>query len=198
MNSVRSKPEYHPLVIDPKRRHLVIASEGMAGAKSVKLALGTDQPQRFVRILQISPLREDEGVTETLASFPPEWICMLPSEEFLRVRLRNLMRLAPADAALYLTGSERFLWDCAAVAEGSGMSRNRIQMELSGSAARRLYCPHCKTVTEGVTTNVICCPGCGHWLEVRDHFSRRTGAYAGVRVDAEAPGQIPKVMEVFL
>jgi len=33
-------------------------------------------------------------------------------------------------------------------------------------------------------------------LEVRDHFSRRLGAYMGVRIDAEVPGEVPRE-EVF-
>jgi hypothetical protein len=32
---------------------------------------------------------------------------------------------------------------------------------------------------------------------VRDHFSRRLGAFMGVMVDAEAPGEIPAIEEVF-
>ena len=48
-----------------------------------------------------------------------------------------------------------------------------------------------------MTTNVVACAGCGRHLLVRDHFSRRHGAFMGVMVDAELPGVRPAVQEVF-
>jgi len=41
------------------------------------------------------------------------------------------------------------------------------------------------------------CAGCGRHLLVRDHFSRRLAAYMGVMADAEAPGELPPIQEVF-
>jgi DNA-directed RNA polymerase subunit RPC12/RpoP len=52
-------------------------------------------------------------------------------------------------------------------------------------------------VTEDVRTNIVRCPGCGSWLLVRDHYSRRLAAYMGVMVDAEVPGERPEIKEVF-
>jgi hypothetical protein len=60
-----------------------------------------------------------------------------------------------------------------------------------------VWCTHCHGFTEQVTTNVVPCAGCGRHLLVRDHFSRRLGAFMGVMVDAEAPGEIPAIEEVF-
>jgi hypothetical protein len=40
--------------------------------------------------------------------------------------------------------------------------------------------------------------GCDRWLLVRDHYSRRLAAYMGVMADAEAPGELPPLKEVFL
>ena len=40
------------------------------------------------------------------------------------------------------------------------------------------------------------CPGCGRALFVRDHFSRRLGAFQGVCIDAETPGEVPEPVEI--
>jgi hypothetical protein len=34
-------------------------------------------------------------------------------------------------------------------------------------------------------------------LFVRDHFSRRLGAYMGLMVDAESPGELPEIEEIY-
>jgi hypothetical protein len=60
-----------------------------------------------------------------------------------------------------------------------------------------VFCNHCRTITEGVTTNVVACAGCNAALFVRDHFSKRLNAFAGVQVDAEAPGEIPAIEELY-
>jgi dimethylamine monooxygenase subunit C len=44
----------------------------------------------------------------------------------------------------------------------------------------------------------VSCAGCARWLLVRDHYSRRLAAYMGVMVDAEAPGALPPLKDVFL
>ena len=41
------------------------------------------------------------------------------------------------------------------------------------------------------------CSGCGLSLLVRDHFSRRIGAFQGVCIDAEVPGTAPPPEAVF-
>ena len=53
-------------------------------------------------------------------------------------------------------------------------------------------------VAEDVTVDPYICPGCGHALFVRDHFSRRLGAFQGVCIDAETPGDVPEPVEIRL
>ena len=78
-----------------------------------------------------------------------------------------------------------------------GIRHQSIRTEHRGSLARRVQCVHCKGLTEPVTTNIVACAHCGLHLLVRDHYSRRMGAFQGVNVDAEAPGQVPTIEEVF-
>jgi len=72
-----------------------------------------------------------------------------------------------------------------------------IVKELTGTLARSVYCVHCKAITHNAHTNIQPCSGCGKNLFVRDHFSRRLGAYMGLMVDAEDPGQIPEIEEIY-
>ncbi len=119
------------------------------------------------------------------------------SEAFLLVKLAAVLADCPAATTLYVAGPESFLWRCHTVGRDAGMTREQIQLQLAGSAARRVYCVHCRAITESVTTSVHRCSGCGQALLVRDHFSRLMECYAGVRVDAEVPGDVPEAEEIF-
>jgi hypothetical protein len=99
---------------------------------------------------------------------------------------------------LYVAGSESFLGSAVQVAMKYNLNRYEVQCEHCGSAARRVYCIHCKTSNENVRTNIVKCAGCGRHLLVRDHYSRRLAAYMGVMADAEAPGELPPIEEVFV
>lgn len=98
---------------------------------------------------------------------------------------------------LYVLGTEPFLWSVAGAAALIGFGPGQVQLEHAGSLRRRVWCTHCHGLTENVTTGIVACAGCGRHLLVRDHFSRRLGAFMGVMVDAEAPGEIPAIEEVF-
>jgi DNA-directed RNA polymerase subunit RPC12/RpoP len=99
---------------------------------------------------------------------------------------------------LYVAGSESFIGSVGQIAAKYDLAGDEVQREQCGSAARRVYCIHCKASQENVKTNVIRCPGCGRHLLVRDHYSRRLAAYMGVMADAEAPGVLPPIEERFV
>ncbi len=65
------------------------------------------------------------------------------------------------------------------------MDHSSICVERCGPITRRVQCIHCKGMTEDVAEEIVSCMYCGLKLLVRDHFSRRLGAFMGVRVDAE-------------
>lgn len=98
---------------------------------------------------------------------------------------------------LYVQGTEPFVWRVAARAADHGLAPDQIRLAHAGSLRRRVWCTHCHGFTDDVTTQVVPCAGCGRHLLVRDHFSRRHGAFMGVMVDAEVPGQRPAPEEVF-
>ena len=105
---------------------------------------------------------------------------------------------ASMDTAFYIAGPEVFLWEMANKLRRAGIESRRIQQELAGSQARKVYCVHCSAMNEQVTTTIHYCLGCGLALTVRDHFSRPLGAYMGVIVDAESPGDVPDPETLYL
>jgi predicted RNA-binding Zn-ribbon protein involved in translation (DUF1610 family) len=57
---------------------------------------------------------------------------------------------------------------------------------------------HCKGFTDNVRTSPYTCTHCGLSLLVRDHYSRRLGAFQGVCIHAEEPANIPPAVETFV
>jgi hypothetical protein len=105
--------------------------------------------------------------------------------------LAHRLRGEAVGLRLYAVGSEAFIWDARNIGLAAGLAEAEIQTVQAGSLRRRVYCTHCKTMTEDVTTGIVACRGCGAALLVRDHFSRRLAAFMGVKVDAEVPGEVP-------
>lgn len=97
---------------------------------------------------------------------------------------------------VWIAGAEGFIAHAQTLLLAAGVSKGAIQAEHRGSIARRMQCVHCKTLAEGVITDPYICPGCGRSLYVRDHFSRRLGAFQGVAIDAETPGVIPEPQDI--
>ena len=161
---MKSKPVYAALELDGSaRRHLV-------------LALGPEGAEAAQRFLAAHP---GANAAALALSDPADW------EDTLSQALED----AGMDTAFYLAGPEVFLWQTAHALRTAGVENSRIRRHLAGSAARRVYCVHCRAVSEQVTAALHCCAGCGLVLTVRDHFSRPLAAYMGVVADPEAFGK---------
>jgi hypothetical protein len=111
---------------------------------------------------------------------------------------RTTLRQSQMGTRLYVAGPESFIGLVMKIALEFNLNKDEIRAEECGSLARRVYCIHCRATTESVRTNIVQCIGCRRWLLVRDHYSRRLAAYMGVMADAEAPGELPQLVEVFL
>ncbi len=187
---IKSRPTYQPIARDPAgRRHLLVVETDAVPVEA--LAPGTD-PQDFDERWTIA------GHSRAI----PQAGCGVSDHAF-RARQHLLIALARRLARetmgfrLYAIGSEPFLWAVNGVAATFGLGREEVRLFARGSGARRVFCNHCRTITEGVTTNIVACSGCGAHLFVRDHFSRRLNAFAGVQVDAEVPGEIPEIETLY-
>jgi dimethylamine monooxygenase subunit C len=113
-------------------------------------------------------------------------------------RFRAILGQSLMGTRLYVAGPESFIGLAMKIALEFNLNKDEIRAEECGTLARRVYCIHCRATTENVRTNIVRCVDCERWLLVRDHYSRRLAAYMGVMVDAEAPGELPPVKEMFL
>jgi len=206
VTGIKSKPVYAPLRADPRGRyHLMLglgvgevallrvlremqesALEGLARTRVLLLpapAVGDASAAEARREIERLPLQE-------MRAFPD-----VPSllGEFKSVLVDSLM-----GTRLYVAGPESFIGLAMKVALEFNLNKDEIRAEELGTQARRVYCIHCRATTENVRTNIVRCLGCERWLLVRDHYSRRLAAYMGVMVDAEAPGALPPIKEVFV
>jgi hypothetical protein len=188
---IKSRPIYSPIGVDA------------AGARHLLLADAPEPPP--------------EALRAELGAFDEVWLltrdARTPSSPFMdriggarhAFRSKALMldaldqRLARETMGfrLYAVGSETFLAEVGAHGAAAGLSKAEMNLAHAGSLARRVYCVHCRTVTDGVTDSVFACTGCGAALFVRDHFSRRLSAFMGVQADAEAPGEAPPAERLY-
>lgn len=111
--------------------------------------------------------------------------------------LDTLLGQSDMSARLYAVGDEHAIWRAIRVADRHGMSPPAIRRHRVATLARPVFCVHCRHVAEHVRHNVFDCPGCHRALFVRDHFSRRLGAYMGFQIDAEVPGERPPIEEIY-
>ena len=185
MPHIKSRPVYTTLQPDPGGRHHVLVGEGSGGAALLRL-LAQMPPGTDIRVL-------------CAGDSPPDvaGLRLFPTEAELLAELDRALSGCVMGTRLYAAGSESFLGSAVRAALEYNLNRDEVQCEHCGSAARRVYCVHCKASNESVTTNVVKCTGCGRHLLVRDHYSRRLAAYMGVMADAEAPSELPPIREGF-
>ena len=189
---IKSRPTYEPLIPDPAARHHLLVVEG-AAVPGEALGEGVD-PSAFEvwtvahrSAVAGAPMMEGEaGSVRTFRSVP-----------HLMSALKERLARETMGLRLYGAGTEPFLWDAYGIALAAGMGKQETKFAHVGPKARRIYCVHCRTVMEKVTTSIVTCAGCGAPLFVRDHFSRRLSAFMGVQIDAEVPGEVPEAEELY-
>lgn len=192
---MKSQPVYPPLEWDASGTQHIVFAAAEDGALAQRLFAA---PPRGA--LTLICLREDEDNEASV------WQVALPPNSLRRVtrrlesalqRLHDALSAADMGARLYLIGTEDVIWQASQVAEKFAIGAEAVRRHRATSLARPVFCVHCGGTTRRVVTNVVDCTGCGRALFVRDHFSRRLGAYMGFQVDAEAPGQLPAIEEVY-
>lgn len=187
---IKSRPRYERLRIDTSGRRSLIVADGDTIPLDC-LADGVD-PALF------DERWTNAGHSSAIPAPDPAMVDhRFRSRQHLLIALRRRLADERMGFRLYAIGVEPFLWEVNALAEAFGMGRSEVFLHARGSAARRVFCNHCRTITEGVRTNIVTCSGCSAHLFVRDHFSRRLNAFAGVQVDAEVPGEIPAIEELY-
>jgi predicted RNA-binding Zn-ribbon protein involved in translation (DUF1610 family) len=198
ISGIKSRPVYPDrLVLDPSgRRHIVacLGQEAMAVLQESLSEPANPMIEAPVRILAAGTVGAVPAASNRV---PLAETSLFDDDGQLLAALADLLADACMGLRLYAVGPEAFLWDVDHVARPHAFGKGEVVKFPAGSAARRIYCCHCKTVTVGATGSIHECAGCGTMLQVRDHFSRRLGAFMAVRADAEAPGEFPAREELF-
>ncbi|AHE54814.1 C1 domain-containing protein [Sphingomonas sanxanigenens] len=187
---IKSRPRYAPLGIDAVARYTLLLSDAeplphAAFAEGIT-ASSFDERWTIAGNSQAIPVAGKDARDQRFRA-----------QQHMLTALRHRLGRETMGLRLRAIGREPFLWAVHAVAEEAGMGPEEVRLFAHGSSARRVYCTHCRTIIDGVTTNIVACSGCGARLFVRDHFSRRLNAFAGVQVDAEVPGDIPEIETIY-
>ncbi len=193
-----SRPVYKGLTPDQHAKHNLITAEGEGAAAVLDMA-ATLSAEFFAKstILFCATGSAGKGYEDKLKALAPASYWDFPTIPTAMFRLRGALANASMGTRLYASGTEPFIGSVIQEALQAGIDYKSVITEHRGSAKRRVQCVHCKGFTENVTATPIVCAHCGLNLFVRDHYSRRLGAFQGVCVDAEEPGVVPAVEELY-
>lgn len=195
--AIKSRPVYPGLVLDAKaKRHIIVAdAAGAAAVLRMMGPAGRDATERTTIVFVAGPDATPQEAN--LAAVGSDVFMVSPTLPAAMFRLDAYLDKATMGTRIYACGSEGLIGQTVATAQRHGVKPVSVIQEHAGSARRRVQCVHCKGITEDVTTQIAACAHCGVSLFVRDHFSRRLGAFMGVSADAEEPGVLPPVEEVY-
>ena len=200
-SGIKSKPVYSPLRADTSGRHHLMLGRGSGAAalQRVIAELRSQSPTLLQqsRVLYL-PDRIDSSETAALHGSGVAAVSAFDSTAALLAEYKALLDESLMGTRVYVAGPENFIGLVLQIALEFNLNKDEIRAEELGSLARRCYCVHCRTTTSEVRTNIVRCAGCGRWLLVRDHYSRRLAAYMGVMADAEVPGELPPIQEIFV
>jgi hypothetical protein len=195
ITGVKSRPTYTTLKPDLGGRYHLLFGQG--DGDNALLRLLNEMPTEAPRQILYTP--DALSAVDRVEKFRAKGLdlSLFPTQTAAIAALDGALARCTMGTRLYIAGSESFIGAAEQVAIKYNLNPDEVQREHCGSGARRVYCIHCKASNEDVKTNIVKCVGCGRHLVVRDHYSRRLASYMGVMVDAEAPGEIPPMREVF-
>lgn len=196
VTDVKSRPQYQPLRFDASGRfHLFLGQgEGGLALRRVRAELSDSAD---TRVIYTGESLTGCDLSEELAGCGWRQLTLLPTQADAFQVLDEVLAQSLMGTRLYVAGSEGFIGVAEQVAARYNLQSDELQREHQGSRARRVYCVHCETIHDEITTNLVRCHGCERHLLVRDHYSRRLAAFLGVMADAETPGKLPELHEEF-
>jgi len=198
VEGIKSRPVYGGLTVDQNaRRHVfVLEGEGALALTDEAARVGNDfLPAADILYVAAGSSAAEHG--EALVALGPDSFWQAPTIPVLLNRLNVMLSRAHMGTRLYIAGTEGFIGQVMQLAQDHGIDHLSVRCEHRGSTARRVQCVHCKGITENVIASPYDCTNCGLSLLVRDHYSRRIGAFQGVNIDAEEPGTAPQPEELF-
>jgi ferredoxin-NADP reductase len=201
VTGIKSKPIYAPLTADTVGRFHLMLGSGVGGGPLHRvldeIAASAPQSLSRTRVLFVADAAATEGYGARFSA-TLSGVRLFERVPDLLADFRSILTTSLMGTRLYVAGPESFIGVVMKIALEFNLNKDEIRAEDCGTLARRVYCIHCRATTENVRTNIAACVDCGRHLIVRDHYSRRFAAYMGVMADAEVPGELPQVMEVFV
>jgi dimethylamine monooxygenase subunit C len=200
ITGIKSKPVYAPLQPDLRGRFHLMTGMGVGAAPLLRVIAGMNASKAALRNTRVLFV-PDADAAQAAESFKAAQVAdvqVFPGTPALLERFKAVLAESLMGTRLYVAGPESFIGLVMKIALEFNLNKDEIRAEECGTLARRVYCIHCRTTTENVRTNIVRCDDCARWLLVRDHYSRRLAAYMGVMADAESPGELPPIKEMFL
>ena len=193
---IRSRPDYQSLAWRGKAQAHVVVARGKGGMGVLQL-FQQMYPREPVHVIYVRDADEEVDYADTLGKVLGEDLHCYETEQEGLYAFYCMLSNCRMGTQFYMAGSESFIWSAVKLAKLHGVQEDDVMKQIVATLARPVYCVHCKGMTPDVTTNIASCGKCGRKLFVRDHFSRILGAYMGLQVDAEDPGQVPAIEEVY-
>src|ERR1700680_3033541 len=206
VTGIKSKPVSAPLQADTRGRFHLMLGMGVGEAPLLRvideMRSASAQLLQNTRVLFVPDAGATQagaapGVAQFNAAACADGQAFAPPPALLE-NLGAILEQSLRGTRLYVAGPESFIGLVMKVALEFNLNKDEIRAEECGTLARRVECNQRRSKNENVRTNSVRCIGCERWLLVRDPYSRRLAAYMGVMVDAEAPGELPPLKEVFL
>jgi predicted RNA-binding Zn-ribbon protein involved in translation (DUF1610 family) len=197
VSGIKSRPVYGRLKPDAQAKSHLIAAEGEGALAVLDFAAEASVEALSRTTILYAAGRSGGAHSAALRALSIDYLHKFPTIPTLLFRLDVVLATSKMGMRLYASGSEGFIGQVVQRAMAHGIDHHSIFTEHRGSLARRVQCTHCKGFMEDVTANIVRCAHCGLNLLVRDHYSRRLGAFMGVCADAEAPGSLPPVEHIF-
>ncbi len=194
---IRSKPVYSTLYWRYQASQHIVVAEGDGGGMAIVKLLQQKYPSQPVSGFYVCAGHSPKEYGNIIAHLTDNEFTNFEDVKSALSALEDMLSACRMGSQFYVAGTEQFIWSVAHILAPFGVQDDDIVKELCGTLARPVYCVHCQTITQDVHDNITPCSGCQKYLFVRDHFSRKLGAYMGVMVDAEQPGDIPDIQEVY-
>lgn len=198
-SEIKSRPVYPGLEPDPcASSNIVVCDRDGAAAVAAMLRGATaDFAAKTTVLLCTDDFATAQSLEAQIETLRPAVTVALPNLNAAIAALGERLFRAKMGTRVYAAGSEPLIGSTIQRAMRFGVDHRSVRAEHRGSLKRRVQCVHCKGMTEDVTVSPVKCAQCGLMLTVRDHYSRRLGAFQGVRADAEVPGEVPEQQVLF-
>ena len=164
VTGIKSKPVYTPLAPDLRGRYHLMVGQGVGSEPLLRvlrdLHAAAPESGARTRVLFIGSLEDQGTAVTTFRAEGAAEVDLFGREEDLLVRLQEVLNDSVMGTRLYVAGPESFMGLVMRIARQFNLNKDEVRAEECGSPARRVYCIHCRTATENVTTNIVQCKDC--------------------------------------